>query len=248
MQPDLEKKENTTQAQPEQAQAQSQAQASAQDTTQQETVEQINWRKYREAQEEKRKQDAIRQQEEARRIKELEAQTEAMKRALEVALDKKNSTPSYYQDQGGEEDEIAKKIQQEVQRGIEAFKSQMYQETARKEMERLPSQYPDFEQVCSTVNLDYIAFHYPHVAQAMHNQPDSYQKWDGIYNTVKKLVPSTNSNVQNLRADYNASKPKSAASVSGAAQMESSQSDRLNLSPAEKAQIYAEAQRKVRGW
>lgn len=208
----------------------------------QENQGQIDWRKFREERERQRKQE---QQQKANEQSEYQKNV-ALQNALNAALDKKLAS----QNQGyvqTEEDDIDKRIEARVNAKVAELEKRNQEERARLELQRLPSEHQDFNKVCSQENMDYLEFHYPHLVQSFNSQPDTYQKWKGIYETAKKLIPNKDAAAQNARADYNQSKPKPLSSVaSGSVIAEKSGSQ--FLSEADKRAIYENAQRKLKGY
>lgn len=176
-----------------------------------ETQEQINWKKFREAR------DAERKQKEAaeRRAAEKEAEAAALKAAMESILNKpspiqQNQDP-YYSDEPNDEKKIQKLIEEALakeRRKEEEFRRQ-------KEVQELPqklaSAYSDFNSVCTTENLDYLEYHYPEVASAFKNAPDGFDKWASVYKAVKRFVPNTDNKKEQKKAESNFNKPQSMA-------------------------------------
>ena len=76
----------------------------------------------------------------------------------------------------------------------------------------LTSEYKDFNQVCSTENLDYLDYHYPEVARAFKHAPDGFDKWSDIYKAVKRFVPNIDSRKDARKAENNFNKPQSGSS------------------------------------
>lgn len=231
---------------------------------QQETPEQINWRKFREDKEASRKKD----EEAAREREQLKAQAQrsaeeklALQQALEAALSARGNSNAISQQQkddivqgldpndtptGGQ---VASYVQKAIQDGIaKALKDQQhmsYQEQEKRRIDNLEKEIPDFNQVVSKENVDYLEYHYPSIYQAMKEQPESYQKYKGAYDTVKKLVPNINSTQNNARAEMNLSKPKSLSSpgVSGASEKKAAWS----MSEAERKENFERMQRVIKG-
>ena len=175
-----------------------------------ESVEQINWRKFREERAKERKEKEII---EADRTKKA-AEIEALKAAVE-ALASKPSPQQYEPEEESEDDKIQKLVNKAL-----AEKEKQYEEHRRiKEHQefpqRLTSTYSDFDKVCSSDNLDYLEYHYPEVAAPFKHLPDSYEKWSSIYKAVKRFVPNPDSGKDQKKAEKNFMKPQS-MSASGA--------------------------------
>ena len=184
----------------------------AQTQAQPDTQEQINWRKFREVREQERKAA----QEQERIATQKTAEAEALKAAMEALLNKQtpmqNNQQSYSSPQDMSEDQridalIDARFKQRIQ--------QEHQERMRRDQEeaplRLKREYRDYDQVCSQDNLDYVAYHYPEVANAFTGRPDGYDKWVDIYKAVKRFVPNQDSVKDASRADKNFNKPQSMA-------------------------------------
>jgi hypothetical protein len=113
-----------------------------------------------------------------------------------------------------EDERIEKKVQAALSAREAAYeKSQMERERSEYP-NRLSQTYPDFNQMISQDNLDYLDFHYPEVSRPLQRLQDGYDKWSDIYQAIKKFVPnSTNAKKDSARADVNFNKPKSISST-----------------------------------
>lgn len=187
-----------------------------------ETPEEINWRKVREAQKEKDR--AL--EEERAKAKAQEEQMASMRQALEAALAAKGA-PALTQSQQDqmiadlmEEDiptggEIKKYLKQSVPNLIKsAIKEyEAEQAKARQEQEireipvKLVQRHTDYGEVVNNDTVAYLEYHYPHVAKALSVLPESLEKWEGVYETIKKLVP-TIAKADQGRIDNNLAKPQ----------------------------------------
>lgn len=116
-----------------------------------------------------------------------------------------------YDQEPSEEDKIAKA----VKKALDAERSRQEQENIRKEQAEFPQKlvqaFPDFDNVCTTENLDYFEFHYPEAAAPFKNLPDSFDKWSKIYRAVKRFVPTPNSKKDQAKAEKNFNKPQAMA-------------------------------------
>ncbi len=184
-----------------------------------ETQEQINWKKFREQREIERKQKEAAE----KRAAEKSAEADALKAAMEAILDKK---PTNSVDNGSrlvdEEETDDQKIDKRVNAALEARDRQYQLQRIQQEQQELPQKlsqaYSDFNQVCSTENLDYLEYHYPEIARAFRNAPDGFDKWSDVYKTVKRFVPNTDSKKDQQKAEKNFNKPQS-MTVSGVTQV-----------------------------
>lgn len=179
--------------------------AQTQETTQQptETIEQMNWRKFRQEREEERK--AKTAAEELARKKQEE--NLALQKALAAAVSKPSRV---VQDEPQELDED-QKIELKVQEALKKREMQWEKEKAEKEQQELPqrlnSTYKDFKEVCTSENLDYLEYHYPEIAEPYKHMPDGYKKWEGIYKALKRFIPNKDSGKEGKKAEANLNKP-----------------------------------------
>lgn len=184
----------------------------------QETQEQINWKKFREAREQERKQKEAAE----KRASEKEAEAQALKSAMEALLNKSQMQP--HQASNGYEEELSEdeKIQRKVDAALAVREKQLAVERQRHEQETFPQKlvemYPDFPQVCTEENLDYLEYHYPEVAAPFKHLPETKEKWAAIYKAVKRFIPNTSSKKDEKRAEKNFNKPQS-MSVPGVTQV-----------------------------
>lgn len=214
--------------------------------TEPESAQDVNWRNYRQQRELERKQ----KEEAERRANEKAAEAEALKAAMDAILNKQqtkqNDTSHDPYSEDVSEDE---RIERKVQAALAKRRQQDDQERAQREQQELPtrlkSHYNDFDQVCSTENLDYLTFHEPDIASAFKNMPDSFDKWSSIYKTVKRFVPNTDARRDMKQMEKNLAKPgsvSSAGATSGPSNMPASQ-----LTEAKKAENYKRMQRAMKG-
>ena len=176
-----------------------------------ESQEQINWKKFREDRENDRK---LRQAAEKKAI-EQEKEATALKAAVEALLAKpsrnqNNNDSDEFEDKT--EDQI---IQEKVDKILAAREIQSQEMQKQREIAEYPTKlqqtYNDFNEVCTTENLDYLEYHYPEIANAFKGVPDGYDKWSNVYKAVKKLIPNVNSAKDQKRAEKNLSKPQAMA-------------------------------------
>jgi hypothetical protein len=171
-----------------------------------ETPEQINWKKFRQERDRDRKE----REAAVRKAQEKEMEAQALKAAMESILSK-----PVQQDQAQEETEDDR-IQKKINEALEKERQRQQQLEREREAKDLPTKltqvYNDFDQVCSTENLDYLEFHYPEVARAFHNMPDSFNKWSDVYKAVRRFIPNVTSNKEQKKAEANFSKPQAMSS------------------------------------
>ncbi len=176
-----------------------------------ETENEINWKKFRESREADRK----RSEELVKRAQEKEAEANALKQALESVLNQ-NQRQQQYSNEEYEEESEDQKIEKKViallaKREAEAHKKREEEEQASYP-QKLKSIHNDFDQVCNAENLDYLEYHHPELARSLGRMPQSFEKWNDIYNAVKRYIPNINSKKDATRADVNLSKPQSLSS------------------------------------
>ncbi len=175
-----------------------------------EDPQQINWKKFRETREIERKQ----REEAEKRASEKEAEAQALKEAMESLLSK----PAVSQDDPEDEDA---RIQKKIDLLMSKKEMQMQEQMQRKEQQEFPSKlksvYSDFDNICTTENLDYLEYHYPEVAAGFKHMPDGFDKWANIYKAVKRFIPNADALKDKSRIEKNANKPQS-MSVSGVTQ------------------------------
>lgn len=169
----------------------------------------INWKKFREDRAIERK--AMQEAQSLAKKKEEEAT--ALKAAMEALLNK-SSTQQYQQQDDVEESEDTR-IQKKIDAALAAERKRnedAYRERESREYpNRLKQAHPDFDQVCSQDNLDYLDYHFPEIAKALESMPNGYDKWDSIYKATKRLIPNTNTKKDERKAENNFNKPQSMA-------------------------------------
>lgn len=180
----------------------------------QEPPQERNWKNFRAEREAERKQ----LEQERKQRQEREKEAAALKAALEAALSKPE--PKQAQETPYEELSEQERIRKEVDDAVEARLRKIEEARQLEEQAKLPlnlkKAYSDFDQVCSTENLDYLEFHYPEVAQAYKYMPDGFDKWSSIYKAVKRFIPNVDGKKEAARVDRNLQKPQSAAALTQA--------------------------------
>jgi hypothetical protein len=176
-----------------------------------------NWRAFREA----RKQDRAQREAAEKRAVEKENEVAALKAAMETAFSKSSPTPEAYQQYYGsnqsydqqeetEDQRIEKKVNKLLADRENKYRQEQEEYERREYPNKLNKNYPDFSQVCSQENLDYLDYHFAEISRPLQRLPDGYDKWSDIYHAVKKLIPNQNRQKQDsAKADANTNKPKS---------------------------------------
>ena len=184
-----------------------------------ETSEDPNWRAFREA----RKKDRADKEAAERRAAEKEAEATALKAAMEAAFSKSAPTPQAHQQYYGMNEQPEESEEQRIEKKVEAILAQREKKYAQEQAEReireypnrIQKEFPDFRQVCSQDNLDYLDYHYPEVSRPLQRLGEGFDKWSDIYHAVKKFIPNHSTAKKEIaRADLNSNKPRSISSPS----------------------------------
>lgn len=202
-----------------------------------------DWERFREA----RAQDRKKAEEMAKQAEKSAAEAAALRAALDAALNKSSTQNVYGYDQQEETEEqrIEKKVQQAIEKREQEARK-IYEEREKQELpKRLAQNHQDFDQVCSSENLDYLEYHYPEIATPFKYMPDGYEKWSSIYKAVKKFVPNTNSGDAMKKAEKNLQKPQSVSSPTVATPGQGSLP--VVLDEARKAANWERMQRSLKG-
>lgn len=185
-----------------------------------ESQEDPNWRAFREA----RKKDRADREAAERRAADKEAEATALKAAMDAVLSAKSSpSQQAYQQYYGmnqeqpdetEEQRIDRKVSEQIAKREQHYEQQRAEQEQREYPKRLMKDMPDFNQVCSQENLDYLDFHYPEVSRPLQRLGEGYDKWHDTYHAVKKLIPNHGAaKKDSARADINSNKPRSISST-----------------------------------
>lgn len=179
-----------------------------------------NWKAFREA----RKRDRAEKEAAEKRAQEKEQEIAALKAAMETAFSKSAPSPQAYQQYYGmnqydqpeesEEQKIERKVNELLSKKEEQYKREQAEYEQREYPNRIKRDFPDFAQVCSQENLDYLDFHYPEISRPLQRLQEGYDKWHDTYHAVKKLIPNhQNAKKEAVRADMNSNKPRSISST-----------------------------------
>jgi hypothetical protein len=210
----------------------------------------VNWRKFREDREIKRKEAEAAQ----KMAQEERARADALKAALEAITNKpsndrqiRNQDHEYSEET--EDERIQKKIEAAVEARLAKERAHYQKEQAEREQQELPRKvqqaFPDFHQVCSAENEDYLDYHYPEVANAIRHMPEGFERMATVYKTIKKFVPNTDSKKEAARAQQNMQKPGSLSSPGVATGQSAMPPTRLD--DARKAANWERMQRTLKG-
>lgn len=171
-----------------------------------ENLEDVNWKKFRE----ERAEDRRKREEADQRARKSQEEAAALKAAMDALLNKQQpqqqeSDPDF----DDEETRISKRVDAAFAARERQYEEQRRQEEQKYFPTRLKQSMPDFDNVCSTENLDYLEYHHPAIAKSFGQMHDGFEKWAGIYDVVKKLVPNTDSKRDMMKAEKNLAKPQS---------------------------------------
>lgn len=171
---------------------------------------QANWKAFREQREADRKAKI-----EAERLAaQKAAEAEALKHAMEALIQKPSQG---YQGQDGVEESDDERIQKKIEAALKKEREIIRQEQAERERQEAPQRimqiHPDFNQVVSTENCDYIDYHYPEVTAAFKYMPDGIEKWSAMYRAIKRFVPNADNKRDAARAEKNMQKPGSVSNT-----------------------------------
>lgn len=208
------------------------------------SIQEENWKKFRETRDRERKEKEAAE----KRAADREAEANALKLAMEALLNKSQPQPQgqSYGEQTEETEE--QRIERKVQESILKNERIRQIEREKKEIAELPQKleqtFSDFKQVCSQENMDYLQYHYPEVAAGYKHAPDTFETWTNIYKAMKKFVPNPDSRKDQARIEKNLAKPQS-MSVPGSTQTgDHAPSD---LSDKRRADNWARMQRTMKG-
>lgn len=163
-----------------------------------------NWKKFREAKEAEKVAAKKALDEQIRINVEEKARAEAFQKALEAAVNKPQQQP----EDETEDQRMERKLQAMLEKRLADEERRRQDLEFQQYPQKLRSSHPDFDQVCSDNNLDYLEFHHPELASALGKRPDSYDKWADIYKAVKRYIPNTNVANQQKKAEANMAKPQ----------------------------------------
>lgn len=203
-----------------------------------------NWKMFREQSEARRK--AL--EEEKRQRAEEKARADALAAALEASLRPQHQQHQHsYQSDGGETEE--QRLDRLVEEKLKAREAEYERQRIAREQQEAPNRilqaYPDFAQVVTNENCDYLDYHYPELTAPFKYMPEGYEKWQAMYKAVKKFVPNQEVKKDMAKAEKNLQKP---GSVSAAGPSTSGQGmGSAKLDEARKAANWERMQRTLKG-
>lgn len=205
--------------------------------------EDINWKRFKDARQKER--EAALKESEARIRAEKEAA--ALKEALAAAVSK----PVLQQNDGydveeSEEQKIERKVNAAIAKKEAEYERQREEKEAREMPQKIKRAFSDFDQVCSTENLDYLEYHHPELAKSLAQRPESFDKWADIYNAVKRYIPNPDATKDMKKAEKNLQKPQS-LSNSGLAPSGNAGTSSAILTEKKRAENWDRMQRTLKG-
>lgn len=172
----------------------------------QEDAKEQNWRKMREE-----KERAERERDEMLRyFQQLQQSQQAQQPQHE-----EEPEPNYQDDDYVEWGQVKKHFKKMEDR-IKKYEQKTTESTVEA---RLKAQYPDFDTVVSTSNVDALKRDYPEIAQTLSSSPDLYSKAVSAYKIIKKMgiYQDYDNSVEQQQVKQNRQRPRSSASVSPSA-------------------------------
>lgn len=177
-----------------------------------ETPQDRDWKKWKENRKKER--------DEAAKIAEAKVKAENEASALRAALESLVNSPNNqsrnenYNNQSNYNEETEdQRIERRVNEALAKREQELEKQRQQREIQEYPTKiknvYPDFNQICTQENLDYLEFHHPELAKSLSKTPESFEKWADIYNAVKRYIPNPQSSSDSKRADKNLQKPQS---------------------------------------
>lgn len=213
--PEIKKEENLTQVDPNSIQKKPEISNESIKETQSsdETPQDRDWKKWKENRKKER--------EEAAKVTEakIKAETEAaaLRAALESLVNTNGPLPrhntSLSNSEAMEDESEEKRIERRVNEALSKREQELERQRHQKDLQEYPNKlrntYPDFNQICTQENLDYLEFHHPELSKSLSKTADGFDKWADIYNAVKRYIPNPKSSSDSKRADRNLQKPQS---------------------------------------
>ena len=153
---------------------------------------------------------------------------------------------AYDQPEENEEQKIERKVNELLAKKEEQYRKQQAEEEQKTYPQRLMKDFPDFGQICSQENLDYLDFHYPEISRPLQRLGEGYDKWHDTYHAVKKLIPNhSNARKEAAKAEANNMKPRSMSS-SGPSPMGENVKEGWQNTEARRAENWARMQRTIK--
>jgi predicted nuclease with TOPRIM domain len=172
---------------------------------QEENINEINWKRFREKQKQERQERAAIE----KKAQEKEQEAAALKAAMEALM---QPNPKSEDGEETEDQRIAKIVKATLNSEMQRVEAERMKKEAAQLPHKLSQLHPDFDKVCTEENLDYLKFHYPEVEKALSYAPEGVEKWSDVYRAVKRLVPNIMSKKDEAKIEKNLAKPRSISS------------------------------------
>lgn len=209
-------------------------------TPPEESIDQINWRKFRQERDKERKEKI----ESDKRLQEKQREAAALKEAMEALLNKPTVPQTAQEEEESEEQRIDRRVAKALDEKDKQYKAEQYKREQQELPQKLSREHPDFNQVCSQENMDYLEYHHPRIWKVFKNSAGDFDAWSGLYDTVKKLVPTPDSRKDSNRIEKNLSKPQS---LSTPGMSQTGDHAPMNLTDQKRKDNWARMQRIMKG-
>lgn len=173
------------------------------DNSAEETPQQIDWKRFKEARKLERQQKEEAERSAARTAKE----NEALKAVVDALVNKPNQASTSNEEES-DDDRIQKRIDAALANERRRVEEERRQREHAEFPQRLVAAHPDFDSVCTAENIDYLEYHKPAIAKAFKAAPDGFDKWSGVYQAIKEFVPNHSSTKDQKKAERNLGKPQ----------------------------------------
>ncbi len=204
-----------------------------------EPIEEVNWRKFRQEREQERKD----KQEAVEIARKKQEENIALQKALEAIVNKPNPLPES-DEYESEESKIEKKVNEAIAKREQQYERERTEREHSEMPRRLQNEFRDFNQICTEENLDYLEYHYPEVAKPYKHMPECFEKWEGIYKSLKRFIPNKESGKESKKAEANLNKP---AALSRPGMTQSGDQAPHIMDDAKRAANWARMQKTIKG-
>lgn len=210
-----------------------------------------NWKAAREKLESLEKErEQLRQQAEMERYKRelLEQQYSQYKPLTQVAQEE-DPFADLSPDDWTTRSQVEKLAERKAMDAAKRYIDEEFKKRAEAEIpQRLQSRYPDFEQVVSKENVEYLRSTKPEIAAALSAIGDKYGKAVAAYEYIKMLMPQgMNLSQEKEIAEKNLKKPGNLSSVGSEALSQAKAMER-GLTPDRKKALFKEMQSAIKGY
>lgn len=177
----------------------------ASEVKEEESLEKINWRRFREERAKERKEA----ESDRKRLSEKEKETAALKAAMEALLSKPEKHAQETETSESDEQRLSRIVRSEIENDRKNQERERIARESRELPQVLQRSFPDYNNVCNEENVDYLEYHYPEVVAGFKHMPDGFEKWSTVYKAIKRFVPNPDSKKDEKRIEKNLSKPQS---------------------------------------